>query len=1216
MFKTLIAFAFLLNSMAIAQPANLVLDGKLEDPFWKQGRPYTSVASSGEGTPAILAGDFQAAFRGNYLCLSARIPEPGGKVLARSFGRNPVWEKDLPHAPELEDRVVFTIRYRGVSGAMRTLNVAINPWGAYRIEENGKVLDTAEILPAALVTAEGWTVEAAIPAAVLDLDWRTKEGRVDVQVEQIRSQRALAPQYRWTATLPSIAPPSGTENFVAPELRAPLLGNTETPLEVGRVLRVPEAVADWQDPAWRDVPEFTMARNEAHPRPARHKTRVKWMHDTKTLALFFYVEEPEPVLAYASGRDDGFSSGGDGGSGGEDHVSVRLATSGSAYLEIGFSPSGAIRDAIGRGPWLMRPETNWNASIDVQAELLRGRWLVRANIPLAECAAALGEKGVPKQWRVLLSRFRAGRPGEAAELTSLPVLDGTASFHGPIRYRRMVLADVAPNVVPLPNDGSVPMPKSGLAAELASMDSNVWSLLERRHQGVRSMLPRDVNGRIEEAVLAERKAWEQVKTREQWEEFRDTRMKSLRQSLGVFPPPTTPLDVHVTARYDGDGYRLENLAYQSRPGFYVAANLYLPKVVSGKIPVILMVHSQHFPKIEAELHDSGEVWARAGAAVLIVERPGFGERTETNPWYRQAYASRFNFTQQLFLAGESLSAWTAWDVLRSVDFLMERPEIDPNRIIAIGSVASGGEVAGLAAALDPRIAAVVPFNYDQGHLRVHGDSVGQVNKQFSPWLVSASIAPRKFIRPFEFGWEAAEETDVPGLWVDSMSRSEKVWAFYNASDCLAEAQGFGFLRTSAERRSACENLGPEHREALYPTFERWFGIPFPSEKDRAIPPSSLLYVNKTREVSKQHEAQRLRPVSELVSIPPSAAQTLNRKPMHQLVLEVSKDLLRDARERRSALTPEQRVKALREDLAPSLGDIEATATVEGTALWKRPLTGVDVEAIVVRVQRNIQVPLLLLSPQNRARKGVVVGVSSNGKDRFLKGRAKEIAEILNAGFAVCLPDLRGTGETESGYSIQPYGGLPQQEMDLSQNLLGARLKDLRSVVAYLRQRGDVDAQRISVWGESFAGTNSNNLFLDEVEQEAGPELQRKSDPMGPHLAVLVGLYEEGIRAIAAQGGLSGYQSMLDSPYTYVPQDLIMWGILKAGDISDIAEALAPRPLLLQRLVDGRNVPVANETASALYAPAKAAYQQAGAANQLIVGGGSTEVVAWIIRHMR
>ena len=38
----------------------------------------------------------------------------------------------------------------------------------------------------------------------------------------------------------------------------------------------------------------------------------------------------------------------------------------------------------------------------------------------------------------------------------------------------------------------------------------------------------------------------------------------------------------------------------------------------------------------------------------------------------------------------------------------------------------------------------------------------------------------------------------------------------------------------------------------------------------------------------------------------------------------------------------------------------------------------------------------------------------------------------------------------------------------------------------------------------------------------------------------------------------------------MPQEEIVPGILAAGDIADVASTLAPHPLLLQGLVDGRN----------------------------------------------
>jgi len=46
--------------------------------------------------------------------------------------------------------------------------------------------------------------------------------------------------------------------------------------------------------------------------------------------------------------------------------------------------------------------------------------------------------------------------------------------------------------------------------------------------------------------------------------------------------------------------------------------------------------------------------------------------------------------------------------------------------------------------------------------------------------------------------------------------------------------------------------------------------------------------------------------------------------------------------------------------------------------------------------------------------------------------------------------------------------------------------------------------------------------------------------------------------------------VLEDRFVYVPGDTIVPGILECGDIGEVIAALAPRPILLQGLVDGRN----------------------------------------------
>jgi dienelactone hydrolase len=1163
------------------------------------------------GVPAELGGEAGLEQRGSYLWLTARLPEPGGKILARSIGRNPVWEKDAAESPEVEDRVRWRIRYRNSAGVQRDLSIEINPWGAWRIEEAGKITKDPGLTRSAEVTTDGWNVEASVPLQTLDVDWNSAS--VDWRVERIRSRRALAPEYQWQWPAGTgFANIKLTKNSTGkpPPLRQVSLGNTDPPLQIGRMSQIPPVVANWNDPAWQAVRAFDLSRNEPYPRAPRYRTQIRWMHDGRKLALLARLEEPDPVVARAGGRDAAIT--------GDDHLAVYLATTGSALVEIVVNPVGAIRDSLGTGPRMSQPKSSWNAKVETQTTLEHGYWIARVNIPLDECAAGLGETDVPKQWRILVVRHRAARPSEVAEWSALPGMGGETSFLGPARYQAMELRDEDPARVKLPDPARAPMPQ-GPAAELAALDSRVWPPLYRRSRAVRTMVQDYLHKKVEQAVLAERVAWEKVNSREEWEQFRDKRIQALKASVGKFPPDRPPLQAKVTARHTGDGYRLENVLFQVRPEYWMPANLYLPDKAAPKVPAIIIVPSQHYPKIQGELHDMGELWARTGSAVLVIERPGYGERTETTPWYRQAYGARYNFSRELLLAGESYSGWAAWDVIRSVDFLYERPEIDRNRIILLGSVAGGGEIAGVAAALDPRIAAVAPFNYDQGHLRVHGDSPGQIAGQFSPWLVGASVAPRKFIRAFEFGWEGAEEPDYPNLWVDGMQRSQKVWGFYDAQENLGSSHGYGLIRLSMERVSHCFSIGPQQRQGLYPLLERWFNIPRPSEKDLSLLPDSGLSVNPWREEALKQEIKRRRPHADLLTITPAASSDLPRKAMHQLAFEMGKEELQVARNRRQALGRTERVAQLRNELKPLLGDIEPVAGAPAERFWTRSIAGTEVEAISLAVEDGIAVPLLLIRPAGRRPSPVVVAIAQEGKDRFLSDRTQEIDALLRSGTAVCLPDVRATGETAPA-SERGEGGayqrIAQTEFDLGRSLLGSRLKDLHTVLAYLRSRPDIDGKKLALWGDSFAPPNPASLWLDELEFPGGPQIQHRPEPMGAHLALLAALYEESVRAVVARGGLAGYLSVLENAFAYVPSEDVIFGVLKVGDVADIAGALAPRPLLLEGLVNGRNIRVADPALQSVFNPARLAYREGGAAERLTMHVEPRDISEWLANQLK
>src|SRR5215469_1258168 len=147
--------------------APVSIDGNLDESFWRTV-PVQALVSDETGVPAELGGDSRVALHGTKLVLAANCPEPGGKVLARSVGRNPIWGKDSHGSPPVEDRIEYRLKYRAPGGVERNLTLAVNPWSAYRIQQDGEPV-AVDLQVAALVTNKGWSSEAVFPLEILNL---------------------------------------------------------------------------------------------------------------------------------------------------------------------------------------------------------------------------------------------------------------------------------------------------------------------------------------------------------------------------------------------------------------------------------------------------------------------------------------------------------------------------------------------------------------------------------------------------------------------------------------------------------------------------------------------------------------------------------------------------------------------------------------------------------------------------------------------------------------------------------------------------------------------------------------------------------------------------------------------------------------------------------------------------------------------------------------
>jgi len=102
-------------------------------------------------------------------------------------------------------------------------------------------------------------------------------------------------------------------------------------------------------------------------------------------------------------------------------------------------------------------------------------------------------------------------------------------------------------------------------------------LLDQPREQLSKMLANHAQERLEAANRRSSAEWRQISSRAEWESFKSKRLEALRTSLGQFPDIPRDPRRRVTRILPGEGFVIENLVFESRPGMWVTANLYRPE---------------------------------------------------------------------------------------------------------------------------------------------------------------------------------------------------------------------------------------------------------------------------------------------------------------------------------------------------------------------------------------------------------------------------------------------------------------------------------------------------------------------------------------------------------------------------------------------------------------------------------------------------------------
>lgn len=174
--------------------------------------------------------------------------------------------------------------------------------------------------------------------------------------------------------------------------------------------------------------------------------------------------------------------------------------------------------------------------------------------------------------------------------------------------------------------------------------------------------------------------------------------------VNIFDSWPTPgaLNPQLLNTLQRTGYRIENILFESLPGFYVSGNLYIPDTASTQTPVpgvVQLCGHDSIGKANSTYQAAAQGLAKLGFACFTIDAVGIGERKQIPSTPVEEHRL---IGQQLPLLNLSLAGMQTWDAKRAVDYLLSRPDINPNYIGAIGN-SGGGTQAMWLIANDSRI---------------------------------------------------------------------------------------------------------------------------------------------------------------------------------------------------------------------------------------------------------------------------------------------------------------------------------------------------------------------------------------------------------------------------------------------------------------------------------------------------------------------------------
>jgi cephalosporin-C deacetylase-like acetyl esterase len=633
-----------------------------------------------------------------------------------------------------------------------------------------------------------------------------------------------------------------------------------------------------------------------------------------------------------------------------------------------------------------------------------------------------------------------------------------------------------------------------------------------------------------------------------WQQWQKSAKAALLKCTGAFPAKT-PLNAKTVRTINKGSFRVEHVIFQSIPGFYVTASLYLPSGLkkNAKVPAIIYCSGHSVDGYRSDVYQHVILnLVFKGFIVLAFDPVGQGERLEYfdqktgkssvgGPTSEHSYPGA-----QAFLTGSSQAYYMIWDGIRAVDYLLERKEVDPSRIGITGR-SGGGTQSAMIAAFDERIYAAAPENYLTNYTRLLQTIGPQDAEQNLFNFISNGLDHPDFLlvrapKPALMITTTSDMFSIQG----AMETEKEVGRIYQA---FGKAENFSRCSDDAGHESTRKN-----REAMYAFFQKHLNNPGnPSDENIPLLTKDELRVTETGQVS-------LSPGSETVF-------SLNLNEAVKLNGMVKSNVVKAARDLSGYIDPRT------EDEPVFTGRIKRS--------------GYSIEKYFIKGEGDYVLPYLLFIPEEKTGKAMIY-LHPGGKAAEA-GPGGEIEQIVNQGIVVMAADLAGLGELGPGdlKGDANFKGISHNiwyaSMLIGRSITGLQAGDVTKLARILKK--SVNAAQIS----GFAAGGMAPVLL--------------------HSALL----SDEIGSIVLKEPYSSYIAIVSSRY-YNPAFIMssVPGALKYYDLPDLEAAFSPHKLYISGTVDGNNTKTGKDRMEKDLDVISNAYSKAGAANMLQITVGSPD----------